>query len=112
MSYHHLSQNERYQIYALKRAGLTITQIANELSRCASTISREFARGAGARGYRADQAQRLAQARAEGSRNARRIIFRVRLELSATLNDRVVLQLISELKFRHISISLGYKIGC
>jgi transposase, IS30 family len=73
MSYHHLSQNDRYQIYALKRAGLTITQIANELSRCASTISRELARGAGARGYRPDQAQRLAQERAEGSRNARRI---------------------------------------
>jgi Helix-turn-helix domain len=71
MPYHHLNQAERYQIYALKRAGTTLTQIACELSRSAATISRELKRGTGARGYRADQAQRLAQARAQGSRNAR-----------------------------------------
>ena len=73
MPYHHLSQSERYQIYALKQVGLNLTEIAKTLSRSVATISREITRGSGARGYRPDQAERLAKARAQGSRNAPRI---------------------------------------
>ncbi len=56
MNYTHLTQQERYQIYALKKAGHTQIEIANVLERNASTISRELSRNSGGRGYRPKQA--------------------------------------------------------
>ena len=44
MAYHHLTQEERYQIYAFRKAGFTIRAIAYELGRSPSTISRELQR--------------------------------------------------------------------
>ena len=44
MNYTHLTQEERYQIYALKKAGHNQNEIANVLERSESTISRELAR--------------------------------------------------------------------
>ena len=73
MTYKHLSQNERYQIFCLMKEGLNCTEIANNLGRSTSTISREIVRNKGGRGYRPKQADRLAQERSVGSRNARRI---------------------------------------
>ncbi len=73
MTYEHLSRDERYQIYALLKAGLAISRIAQILGRHRSTISRELKRNAGLRGYRPQQAHRLAELRGENSRNARRI---------------------------------------
>ena len=73
MKYNHLSQNERYQIFSLMKEGLNCTQIANNLGRSKSTISSEIRRNKGGRGYRPKQADRLAQERSIGSRNARRI---------------------------------------
>ena len=73
MKYNHLSQNERYQIFSLMKEGMNCTQIANNLGRSKSTISREIRRNKGGRGYRPKQADRLPQERSIGSRNARRI---------------------------------------
>ena len=73
MTYKHLSQNERYQIFCLMKEGLNCTEIAKNLGRSTSTISREIVRNKGGRGYRPKQADRLAQERSVGSRNARRI---------------------------------------
>jgi IS30 family transposase len=56
MNYTHLTQEERYQIYALKKAGHKQSEIANVLERSESTISRELARNCGQRGYRPKQA--------------------------------------------------------
>ena len=71
MNYTHLTREERYQIYALKKAGHTQSEIANVLERSASTISRELARNCGRRGYRPKQAHsRSVERRAI---NARRI---------------------------------------
>jgi len=56
MNYTHLAQEERYQIYALKKAGHKQSEIANVLERSESTISRELARNCGQRGYRPKQA--------------------------------------------------------
>ena len=42
MNYKHLSQIERYQIYSLMKANQSITQIAEQLGRHKSTISREL----------------------------------------------------------------------
>lgn len=71
MNYTHLTQEERYQIYALKKAGHTQREIATVLERSPSTICRELARNRGRRGYR----PKLAHVQAVGRRaiNARRI---------------------------------------
>jgi IS30 family transposase len=60
MNYTHLTREERYQIYALKKAGHKQSEIAYVLERSESTISRELARNRGQRGYRPKQAHGLA----------------------------------------------------
>jgi len=55
-SYTQLVQEERYQIYILKKAGNNQTEIANMLGRDKSTISRELRRNKGLKGYRPKQA--------------------------------------------------------
>lgn len=62
-SYTHLTQDERYQIHAYKKAGFSPNAIALDLNRHVSTINRELSRNTGLRGYRPKQAHRLAQAR-------------------------------------------------
>ena len=52
MSYTHLTENERYQIYSLKKAGLNQKEIAEHIGRSSSTLSRELRRNKGLRGYR------------------------------------------------------------
>jgi IS30 family transposase len=56
MNYTHLTREERYQIYALKKAGHKQSEIANVLERSESTISRELSRNCGRLGYRPKQA--------------------------------------------------------
>jgi len=73
MTYQHLSQTERYQIYILMKDGKTQTQIARLMERHKSTISRELARNTGLKGYRPRQACLLAEKRSLGSRNATQI---------------------------------------
>lgn len=63
MSYTQLTQEERYQISALLKAEHDQTEIAMILGRHKSTISREIRRNTGLRGYRPQQAQRLADER-------------------------------------------------
>ena len=73
MTYQHLSQTERYQIYILMKDGKTQTQIAQLMDRHKSTISRELARNTGLKGYRPKQACLLAEERSLGCRNAAQI---------------------------------------
>ena len=73
MSYKHLSQAERYQIYALMKTKQSIQVISQVLGRHKSTISREVSRNSGLRGYRPKQADLLCQQRAQLSRNATQI---------------------------------------
>jgi IS30 family transposase len=73
MTYKHLSQTERYQIYALMKAGQNLKTIAQILGRHKSTIGREILRNSGLRGYRPRQADILCQQRAHASRNAPQI---------------------------------------
>lgn len=60
MNYTHVTQTERYQIYALRKARQTQKQIAVILKRSESTVSRELRRNIGGRGYRPMQAQKKA----------------------------------------------------
>ena len=73
MTYQHLSQTERYQIYILMKDGKTQTQIAKLMDRHKSTISREIGRNTGLKGYRPKQACLLAEERSLGCRNAAQI---------------------------------------
>jgi IS30 family transposase len=63
MSYTQLTRNQRYQIYALLKAGQNQTQIAAIVACHKSTISRELRRNHGCKGYRPQQAQALARGR-------------------------------------------------
>jgi transposase, IS30 family len=63
MSYRQLTRDQRYQIYALLKAGQNQTEIAAIVACHKSTISRELRRNLGCKGYRPLQAQTLAQGR-------------------------------------------------
>jgi len=60
MSYKQLAEEQRYQIYALMKAGYRQTKIAAVVGVHKSTISREVRRNQGLRGYRPLQAHQLA----------------------------------------------------
>ena len=85
MTYTHLTQDERYQIYILKKAGHRQNEIAALMNRHPSTISRELSRNSGQRGYRPRQAQRLCDERTANSCNASRIAPAVWDEVQARL---------------------------
>jgi len=61
--YQHLTQDQRCQLYALKKRGFSQSAIAQDLCVSQSTISRELSRNSGKRGYRFQQAQALASQR-------------------------------------------------
>ncbi|MDQ6957979.1 MAG: helix-turn-helix domain-containing protein [Mariprofundaceae bacterium] len=63
MNYTQLSQEQRYQIAILKKAGHKQSDIADMMGVHKSTISRELPRNTGLRGYQAKQAHRLAMER-------------------------------------------------
>ena len=60
MNYRQLARDQRYQIYALMKAGLNQTQIAAVIGCHKSTISRELRRNRGLKGYRPYQADEFA----------------------------------------------------
>jgi len=62
-TYKQLTQEQRYQIYALKKAGHVQMEIANIMDVHKSTISRELCRNRGQRGYQPKQAHKIAFAR-------------------------------------------------
>ena len=57
INYQQLTEQERYQIYILLKAGFNNKAIADQLGRHPSTISRETKRNRGLKGYRPAQAQ-------------------------------------------------------
>ena len=73
MKYHQITQEERYQIYALKKEGLSQTAIAKNLSRDKGTISRELRRNKGLKGYRPKQAEEMAKDREKRKPKSKRL---------------------------------------
>jgi IS30 family transposase len=71
MTYKHLTREERYQIHALRRQGISLSVIAVELNRSRSTITRELKRNADAKGYKPAKAHDRARTRQSTRRNAR-----------------------------------------
>ncbi len=70
-NYTQLTREQRYQIYALMKAGLCQTEIAKVVGVHKSTISREMHRNRGLRGYRPKQAHRFAEIRRAKTAKAR-----------------------------------------
>ena len=73
MCYTHLTQAERYQIYAMRCEKTSVNAIALALQRSKSTIHRELKRNAGVHRWHPTQAQTMAHKRQQSCRNARRI---------------------------------------
>ena len=64
-AYPRLTEGQRNQLYALKKAGFTQSAISAQIGVHKSTISRELKRNTGLRGYRPKQAHRLACSRVQ-----------------------------------------------
>ena len=73
MNYKHLTQDERYQIAILAKAGHDRSDIARVMNRHKSTIGREMERNRGERGYRPKQAHAFSQARMRACENGARV---------------------------------------
>jgi len=85
--YKHLTQEERYSIERMRKAGYKQTEIAELLDRSEGTISREIRRNMGKRGYRSGQAgASAAQSRLE-SRKAKRFTAEVQQAVEYYLRE-------------------------
>lgn len=86
MTYTRMTIEERSQIYALRQAGKGNNEIARILGRDKSTISREVKRNTGQRGYRYQQAHRMATERAKRP-GRRRFTEEVQADVVAGLQE-------------------------
>ena len=89
MSYSQLTEYERYQIYALKKAGLLQKDIAEQLKRSTSTISRELKRNCGQRGYRPKQAHQLSEKRRKTAPKARKMTDEVKEKITLLIHQEL-----------------------
>jgi IS30 family transposase len=87
MNYTQLTQEQRYQIYALNKAGFTQSLIAQELKVHKSTVCRELKRNTGQRGYRPKQAHEWAASRQQQRACATRISPQVWHTVKAKLQE-------------------------
>ena len=109
MSYNQLTENERYQIYILRKTGHTQQQIARQLERSPATISRELRRNKGLRGYRPGQAQKLTDARRQGAYKARTVTGEVQRQIEALLRQQLSPQQVARYLEKHRGVSLHHE---
>ena len=109
MNYNQLTENERYQIYALKKAGHCQKEIAGVLGRSPSTISRELRRNEGLRGYRPKQAQRLSDARRNGAYKARKVTTFIKVDIESLIRQELSPQQVVGYLARHKGLSLHHE---
>jgi IS30 family transposase len=117
MTYHQLTEQERYRITAQKMLGISQAEIARDLGRHASTISRELKRNRTTHdgGYRAEKAQSYAVARRRRSRRRAHFsaqqMYRVAQliqrkwspeQISGTLKDRGEMSISHETIYRRL----------
>ena len=84
--YHHVTQDIRSQIYALKATGSSLRDISKVVKHHVSTISREIKRNTGGRGYRYKQANAKA---VERRSNASRTPKKLTPELIARIEENL-----------------------
>ena len=115
MSYTQLTQEQRYQIYALLKMGYNRTEIAAVIEMHKATIGRELGRKSGLRGYRPKQANHKALSRRNHSRARimpeiwEIIEAKLRLEwspeqVSGWLHRRHAIQVSHEWIYQHILV--------
>ena len=108
MNYTHLSREERYQICLMSRQGHNCTQIALELGRHRSSISREIKRNGSLRGYKANAADVKAHTRQSQRRNA--------IEFTAqhweTVEALIRLEISPEQISNRLMLEQGFSISC
>ncbi|GGX48692.1 IS30 family transposase [Saccharospirillum salsuginis] len=109
MSYHQLTKNERYQIYALMKAGHSQKDIADVLGRSASTVSRELKRNRGLRGYRPKQAQELTDKRRHEAYKAFKVTESIHDMIERLIRQDLSPQQIADYLERHIGVSLHHE---
>ena len=85
MGYSQLTQEKRYHVYGLLKAGNTQQSIAEEIGVHKSTVSREIQRNSGQKGYRPKQAHEMAtQRQAEASKK-----IKMTPELIAKIEEKI-----------------------
>ena len=109
MNYNQLTENERYQIYVMKKAGHKQKEIASLLERHPSTISRELRRNHGLRGYRPGQAQRLTEIRREEAHKACKVTAKVRDWIERLVRQELSPQQVVDYLKRHKKVSLHHE---
>lgn len=109
MNYKHLTEIERYQIYAMNQAGHSQLEIALLLGRSPSTISRELFRNKGLRGYRPAQAQRLSETRRRAAHKARKLTGEVRGWIETLIRQELSPQQVVDYLKRHKRLSLHHE---
>src|SRR5512136_3211470 len=85
--YTQLTKELRYQIYGLKQSGMNQTEIAEKIGVNKSTISREFGRNKGQRGWRPKQAQSLRDERKQSCLNGRQFSSNEWVEVERLIRD-------------------------
>ena len=109
MSYYQLTENERYQIYVMKKAGHRQNEIADLLGRSPSTISRELRRNQGLRGYRPKQAQRFAVSRRQEAHKAIKVTDEVWGWIVQLIEQELSPQQVIAYLDRHKNVSLHHE---
>jgi IS30 family transposase len=109
MKYKQLTENERYQIYSLKKAGHAQQQIAKLIGRSASTISRELRRNSGKRNYRPKQAHQLALDRRRSVQKTRKITAEVLQWIIRLIRQDLSPEQVSLYLRRHKNLSLHHE---
>ena len=109
MRYNQLTENERYQIDAFIKAGLSQKEIADQLERSPSTISRELKRNSGLRGYRPAQAQRLSSSRRIKAYKAIKLTEEVKTWITDLIRQELSPQQVVDYLLRHKKLSLHHE---
>jgi IS30 family transposase len=109
MNYSQLTENERYQIYALKKAGHTQKYIAGLVRRSPSTISRELKRNTGLRGYRPQQAQRQSRSRRSAALKFRKITSDISADIVKLIRQELSPQQVVNYLEKHKGLSLHHE---
>ena len=107
--YYQLAIEQRYQIYAFRKAGMSLKEIANELGRDKSTISRELSRNKGLRGYRPDQANKFAKARKKKARKNKKMTLYARFIIAQKIRQEWSPEQISGHFKRHSILDISHQ---
>ena len=109
MHYIPLTENERYQIYVMKKAGHKLNVIAEILGRSPSTISRELNRNWGLRGYHPAQTQRFLDTCRQHAEKSRKLTDEVKRWIEELVRQKLSPQQVVDYLKRHKRLSLHHE---